>query len=387
MNKYLVLGAGKMGMVLAKDLLESDPEGQVTLVDILSDRLNQAAEFISSDRLHLKQIDIEDSVQREKVFDGHDVVLCALLHRHSLMTLETALKKGIHFVDLIGEFTRERMEFDEEAKSKDVALLSGVGVSPGITNVCVGRGVHELDETKDALVYVGGNPVQAKPPLNYRIVYAVNSLLGLYDREVNILENGEEKVVTPLTGVESISFPPDFQEMECFYTDGLSSLFHTMQGKVKGRLFEKTVRFKGHSQEIQTLKSCGLFSKQPVQIGDQEVIPREVLETLLDERIKLGEEEDVTLLRVVISGVKAENPKKYVFEMIDYFDSGKNYSSMAKTTSFPASIAAQMIVKGTISLRGTLFPEFVFHGELFKTFIEELGKRGVTVTEKEEIED
>lgn len=369
-----------MGVVLARDLIDSHPDNRVTLVDIDFDRLKSAARFVQSDRLVPLQRNVEDKVQREGVFENQDVALCALLHKHSLMTLETAVGKKVHFVDLVGEFTLERMAFDQKAQKKDLTILSGVGVSPGITNVCVGRAVFLLDKTENAQIYVGGNPVEPKPPLNYRIVYAVNSLLGLYDRQVPILEKGEPKTVAPLSGLENIRFSAPFQDMECFYTDGLSSLFYTMQGKVQGFLYEKTIRHKGHAGGIEILKSCGLFSKKAVRINNQDVVPRAVLEALLDERIRLGDEQDVTLLRIKVNGKKEEKSLTHVFEMVDYYDSEKNYTSMAKTTSFPASVAAQMIVGGTITKRGVLFPEDVFYDHLYEPFMQELRKRGVEVS-------
>lgn len=382
MNKYLVLGAGKMGVVLATDLIESNPQNTVTLVDINFDNLNRAAQTISSERLIPVQRDIEDESQRNQVFEGQDVGLCALLHRHSLKTLETAVKMGVHFVDLIGEFTLEKLKFEKDAKAKGLTLLSGIGVSPGITNICVGRGVNLLDEAEDALIFVGGNPVEPKPPLRYRIVYAVNSLLNLYERTVPILRNGQCVEVSPMSGVESLEFSPPFEKMECFYTDGLNSLIHTMLGKLNGELSEKTVRHVGHSEEIKTLMSCGLFSRETVQVYDKNIRPRDVLEVLLDSELRLGSEKDATLMRIKVIGKKAEERVTHVFEMLDYFDEGKNYTSMAKTTSFPASIAAQMISQGIVTQRGVVFPENVFHAELYDTFVAELQKRGVLITHK-----
>jgi lysine 6-dehydrogenase len=382
MSHFLVCGAGKMGRVLAKDLIESGPDFRVTLVDVDFDTLTRAKEFIQSERLETLQRDIEDKDQRDKVVEGKDVVLCALLHRHSLPLLESAIRKGVHFIDMVGEFTLERMEFDEEAKRKDITAISGCGVSPGITNVCVGRGIELLDETENALIYVGGNPVEAKPPLRYRIVYAVNSLLGLYERKALVLIDGKLTKVAPLSGVEPIAFPPDFPEMECFYTDGLNSLAFTMQGKVTGELSEKTIRYMGHAAEIQTLKECGFFEREAIEIDGIEVVPRKVTESVLDKKIALGEERDVTLLRVVVSGMRSGEPVSHVFEMVDYYDEEKNYTSMGKTTSFPSSIAAQMIVSGEITKRGVVFPEDIFIGELYEPFIEALKSRGVIILHK-----
>lgn len=376
------MGAGKMGIVLAKDLIESDNRNKVTLVDISSKRLQKAKKFIKSERLILLKKDVEKEKQRQDIFEGQDVALAALLHKHSLLALETAILKGVHFADLVGEKPLDRLKYDSEAKKKKVTIISGLGVSPGITNICVGRAVHLLDEVEKAMIYVGGNPVYPKPPLNYRIVYAVESVLDFYERKALILKKGKIKEVPPLSGIESIQFPHPFSEMECFYTDGLSSLAHTMQGKIKGELAEKTIRHKGHAQGIKILKECGFFSRQPIKLHNTKVIPRELLEVLLDSKMKLGKERDATLLRIVVEGKKSSKPTTHIFEMIDLYDSEKDYTSMGKTTSFPASIAAQMIASGKIAQRGSLFPEEIFQSELYQPLMDALKERGVVVTHK-----
>ena len=379
MVHYLVMGAGKMGVVLAKDLIESDPDCRVTLVDIDFDRLGLATKFIGSDRVVPLQRDIEDENQRMEVMEGKDVALCALLHEQSLISLDAAVAKGVHYIDLVGEAPLERMKYDSRAKEKGIAVISGLGVSPGITNICVGRAVHLLDEADKGVVGVGGVPVESKPPLNYRIVYAVESLLGLYERDVLILKDGKIEKVNPLTGLEKIAFADPFSEMEWFYTDGLNSMTYTLQGQIMD-LAEKTIRHLGHVGGIQTLKECGFFSREPVDVDGQKVAPRRVLEKVLDDRMKLGDERDATLMRINVSGKKDGNPVTHVFEMIDYFDTDKGFTSMGKTTSFPASIGAQMIMSGQITHRGVVFPENVFDSDLYDAFMERLAALGVIVT-------
>jgi lysine 6-dehydrogenase len=376
------MGAGKMGIVLAKDLIESDNKNKVTLVDISSKQLEKAKKFIGSKRLILLQKDLEKEKQRQEIFKGQDVALAALLHKHCLLALETAVLKGVHFVDLVGEKPLDRFKYDSKAKKKEVTLISGLGVSPGITNICVGRAVHLLDDAEQCMIYVGGNPVHPKPPLNYRIVYAVESVLDFYERNALILKNGKIQEVEPLSGMEAIQFPHPFSEMECFYTDGLNSLVHTMKGKIKGELAEKTIRYKGHAHGVNILKECGLFSRQPIELHNKQVIPRELLEVLLDSKMKLGKERDVTLLRIVVEGKKSGKPTTHIFEMIDFYDSERGYTSMGKTTSFPASIAAQMITSGKIVQRGSLFPEEIFQADLYQPLMDALKERGVVVTHK-----
>jgi lysine 6-dehydrogenase len=379
MAHYLVMGAGKMGVVLAKDLIESDPDCRVTLVDIDFDRLGLATKFIGSDRVVPLQRDIEDESQRLEVMEGKDVALCALLHEQSLISLDAAVAKGVHHIDLVGEAPLERMKYNSRAKEKGIAVISGLGVSPGITNICVGRAVHLLDEAETGVAGVGGVPVEPRPPLNYRIVYAVESLLGLYERDVLILKEGKIEKVDPLAGLENIAFEDPFSEMEWFYTDGLNSMTYTLQGKINN-LAQKTIRHSGHVDGIQTLKECGFFSREPVDVDGQKVAPRRVLEKVLDQRMKLGDERDATLMRIKVSGKKDGNPVTHVFEMIDYFDTDMGFTSMGKTTSFPASIGAQMIMSGQITQRGVVFPEKVFDGDLYDLFMKALAARGVAVS-------
>jgi len=380
MSHFLVLGAGKMGVVLAKDLIESGAQNRVTLLDISRNQLERARESITSARLEVLQGDMEDEEQRKRLFKGKDLVLNALLHRHSLPTLETAVRCGVHFVDLAGEASLARMSYDQEARDNGVTVLSGMGLSPGITNVLVGRAVRLLEKTEKALIFCGGNPVRPRPPLDYRIVYALDSLINFYQRPALIMRHGQVEEVTPLSEVEPIGFPPDFPDMECFFTDGLSSLLHTMKGKIHGDLYEKTVRHRGHALGFKTLQECGFFSADPVQIGDQRIIPRQVSEALLGEKMKLGEEKDVTLLRILVCGERSGVPQTHTFSMVDYGDPGRKYTSMGRTTSFPASIAAQMIVSGQVSTRGVVFPERIFDQDLFPAFMEGLRKRGVAVS-------
>ena len=383
MSDFLILGAGKMGTVVAKNLIESGPGHRVTIADQSSDRLARAATTVSDERLTTLSLEVADGQASEAAMRECDVVVGALPHHHSLAALASAVRSGVHFVDLVGEWPDRRLEYDAEAKAKGVTVLSGMGVAPGISNVCVGRAVALLDETDRAAIYVGGIPRNPRPPLNYQVVFAIESVLDAYEREASIIIDGRLQVVAPLSGVEPIAFSPPFETLECFYTDGLGSLLHTMRGPVTRELVEKTVRYPGHAQVIEALKACGLFSTEAIDVAGRDVVPRAVLEKLLDAKLRLGDGQDVTLLRVVVSGQRESEPLTHVFEMVDHYDPTANLTSMARTTAFPASVAAQMIADRTIDEPGVLFPENVFSDELFERLMDELAKRGVVVTHEE----
>lgn len=70
--------------------------------------------------------------------------------------------------------------------------------------------------------------------------------------------------------------------------------------------------------------------------------------------------------------------------MVDYFDDQHNVTSMARTTAFPASIAAQMLANGEVDQKGVVPPELAFRGKRTSRFMKELSARGVKVTMRRE---
>jgi lysine 6-dehydrogenase len=95
----------------------------------------------------------------------------------------------------------------------------------------------------------------------------------------------------------------------------------------------------------------------------------------------LGDDKDVTLLRVDVVGRRSDSHMHYTYDMIDYFDEAKQVTSMARTTAYPASIAAQMIARGEIKDKGIVPPETAFKGPTYTKLVTELAKRNINFKE------
>jgi lysine 6-dehydrogenase len=121
-----------------------------------------------------------------------------------------------------------------------------------------------------------------------------------------------------------------------------------------------------------------------VRVKGVEVVPRDVLVHQLGSSLQLGPEGDILAMRVVVGGVADGVHRTHTYELVDFMDPQTGETAMARTTSYPATIAARMIASGTITERGVLFPEELFaeaHGDhLFS----ELEKRGVEVSHEVE---
>ena len=88
---------------------------------------------------------------------------------------------------------------------------------------------------------------------------------------------------------------------------------------------------------------------------------------------------DLVLVRVEVVGSKAGKTSRITFDIIDKADEATGLSAMMRTTAFPASIIAQMMVRGDVTQRGAVPQEIAIDSD---TFVKELGARGIAVIER-----
>ena len=69
-------------------------------------------------------------------------------------------------------------------------------------------------------------------------------------------------------------------------------------------------------------------------------------------------EADLTVMRVEAKGKKDDKPVLIHWDLLDYYDAMSNQSSMGRTTAFPLTSIARMIIDGTINMPGVHPPEF-----------------------------
>jgi lysine 6-dehydrogenase len=385
MKRYAVIGASMMGRVIAKDLLETEIDAHVTLLDLDTGLLEEVTELLAdipevNDRLATQQVDVRDTARVAQALQGHDAAIAALPHACALDALKAGIQAGVSTVDLVGSKPELRRELDGAATEAGVLIVPGMGVAPGLSNVFIGRGVEVLDEAHEGVIYVGGIPVQRTPPLEYQTVYSLVSMFGAVQRPARIWREGEWGEVEAFTGLELVEFEPPIGKLEAYYTDGLASLVLTMDGKFRDVLEEKTLRYPGFADRVGFLKECGLLEMEPVDVGGVELAPRDMLIRQLSPLLKLGPKGDILAMRVIVKGQSLGRDYTHIFELVDFMDRDTGDTAMARTTGYPATITARMMALGAIAEEGVRFPEEVFSGPLFDVLVSELKERGVEVT-------
>jgi lysine 6-dehydrogenase len=378
--RVAVFGSGLMGSAIARDLAESKLVDGVTVYDVDRNRLNALERGVRSEKLSVKAHDVRRRSATAKLLRGCDVGVGALPHGLSEYAVESTIRARVNFVDLIFGWRFGQREIHHAARKRGITIIPACGLAPGLTNILAMAGAEQLDEVREVHVKVGGIPERPKPPLNYRIVFSFEGVLEEYMRKARIVKNGKVTDVPALTGLEKIRFPAPVGACECFYTDGLSTLVQTI--KPVREMDEKTIRWPGHVDQIKTLVECGLLETKPVRFDGRMVIPRKLVGQILGDRISLGKERDLTLLRVDVTGRKRNARLHRRYEMVDHYDSRAGMTSMARTTAYPCSIAAQLLGAGEVAKKGLVPPELAFTGALREKFFAYLHARGMRITSR-----
>ncbi|MGD0175843.1 MAG: saccharopine dehydrogenase C-terminal domain-containing protein [Candidatus Bathyarchaeia archaeon] len=375
-----MFGSGLMGSAIARDLVGSKLVDEVTVYDVDRNRLNALARRVHSGKLSVKAHDVRRRSDTARLLKRFDVGVGALPHGLSEYAIESTIRAEVNFVDLIFGWRFGQREIHTAARKRGITIIPACGLAPGLTNLLAMAGAEQLDEVREVHIKVGGIPERPRPPLNYRIVFSFEAVLEEYLRKARIVKNGKVTDVPALTGLEKITFRSPIGVCECFYTDGLSTLVQTLRGVRE--MDEKTIRWPGHVSQIKTLIECGLLETNPVRFDGRLVIPRKLVGKILSDRISLGKERDLTLLRVDVSGRRGNASVHHRYEMVDHYDGRAGMTSMARTTAFPCSIAAQILGTGEVVKKGLVPPELAFRGALREKFLGYLRSRGMKITSR-----
>ena len=351
MKKIIVLGAGMVGSVMAFDLALKH---EVTLTDISQNRLDVIKQKYPE--INISQLDVNDKTKLSSFIKQFDLVICAVPGFLGFETMKTIIKAKMNVVD-ISFFPENSLELDSLAKENDVTAIVDCGVAPGMGNIILGR-YNELMKINQFECLVGGLPKIKKWPFSYKAPFSPVDVIEEYTRPARYVENSKLIIREPLTDSEYIEFD-NVGTLESFNSDGLRSLIFTMPHIPNMK--EKTLRYPGHIEYIKVLKESGFFDTKKVEFDGNLISPLDFTSKILFNEWKLGEtEEEITVMRITMSGEneKSENIT-IVYNLYDEYCERNKVSSMARTTGFTGTAAANMFLDGFFKEKGVFPPELV----------------------------
>jgi len=370
MSKVIVLGAGMVGSAMAIDMVKKH---QVTLTDISLEVLNKVKQKCGD--LSILQLDATNKKELQSTIKQHDLVINAVPGFLGFETLKSIIEAGMNVVD-IAFFPENSLELDALAKEHNVTAFVDTGVAPGMDNVILGY-YNEIMKLTDFECLVGGLPKIKKWPFCYKAPFSPIDVIEEYTRPARYVENGNEIVREPLTDCEYVEFDK-VGTLESFNSDGLRSIIHTMAHIPNMK--EKTLRYPGHVEYVKVLKESGFFDTKEIEVNGTLVSPLDFTSKLLFNEWKLGEtEEEITVMRVTLTGENANgHTEEVVYSMYDEYSSETETSSMARTTGYTATAAANLFLDGLFNEKGIFPPELVGkHKACFDYFFKYLEERNI----------
>lgn len=387
--RFVVLGAGMQGTAIAYDLARAEGATEVVLADRDEARVHAALARARGGAAMFSPLvlDIRDDRALDAALRGASGVVGAVSYDFNYDLARAAIRAGASFCDLGGnnDMVRRELTLDVDARRAGVSVIPDCGLAPGLASMLVAEGMRRLGGAAKIEIRVGGLPQVPRGPLDYQLTFAVRGLVNEYVEPSIVVRNGRTEIVPPMTGVETVVFPPPFGALEAFHTSGGSSTLPETYGAVVRDLDYKTIRYPGHCAKIKTMMDLGLLSGEPVRVrahgaaaGDAlvSVAPRDVFEAVVPARLPV-EEPDVVLVRVALSRAGEREPA-LTFEMIDRMDAATGFTAMARTTGFPAAVAIYLAARGEVSARGALPQERCLDP---RRFLEEVRRRGLPITE------
>jgi saccharopine dehydrogenase (NAD+, L-lysine-forming) len=393
--KIAIIGAaGAMAQTTILDLLDNPEVEKILLADYQGDKVKRIAASIKDDRLEACFLDGYQVEATAKAISGFDAVInsAQLFPELFEKIMDACLLAGCHYNDLGGLYwtTRKLLKRFGEFEAANLTAVLCVGSAPGITNVLGRYACDRLDQVEsvhfwDASVdQTDMQEIEAfLPPYSIRTI-----MQEFTDKPVMFLD-GEYRELAPCSGAAEIDFPEPIGRRTCIHTLHSEPATFVPALKYKGirnctwRLglptdFDEKARF---------LSSIGFGSTDPITVGTVEVIPREVLASVIEthaaEKIA-GVDlavKDVECLRAQVFGTAGFKRIEYIVDCLARPHSRWGGACGDLCTGTPPSIIAQMQAKRIIDKPGVWGPEII-DPELF---FSELAKREmeVTVTKKE----
>ena len=367
--KVAVLGAGMVGRTIALDLVSSF---DVTSFDVSEENLSILASRDPS--ITRCRADLSDYARYRELLEPFDLIVTAVPGFMGYKTLEAVIACKKNVAD-ISFFPENVLELDKLAKEHSVTVITDVGVAPGMSNFILGRYAEEMTVVNFEC-YVGGLPKIRKKPFEYKAPFSPIDVIEEYTRPARLKENGQIVTKPALSEREYMDFE-DVGTLEAFNTDGLRSLLYTMPGIPNMK--EKTLRYPVHVEFIIALKQAGFFDEEEMDINGTRISPLKFSSRILFRDWKLGtEEEELTVMKVIVEGEKNGVRRRVEYNLLDYFDPKSKTSSMSRTTGYTCTAAVHLIAENMVTGKGVFPPELIGRDKpCFDFVLNYLADRGV----------
>lgn len=382
--RYVVLGgAGAMGRITVRDLFETADNVEIVVADYNLRNAQKLARSYHSPRVKAAFVDVLDLKATTRLLRGAFAVINAVQYEFNLHVMKAALKARAHYLDLGGLFhmTRKQLKLHSQFKRAGLTAILGIGAAPGITNVLARSAADRLDRVREIHIRLGSideTKLLNPPPLSSS--YSIQTILEEFSYPPAVFTKGKFEFVEPMSGEEKAIFPAPVGRQYPMYTihSEVATLPLTYRDKGIREVSFKIAFDRDFTEKVRFLRDIGLASEKPMMVNGIKVPPRDLLIRLirsLPKPVVNGPLREYEVIRVVVKGKKDGKTQTWI---VDCHTRGMPRWGIGLDidTGSPPSIAAQMLARGEVAVRGVIPAEVAVAP---KPFFAELKKRNMEV--------
>ena len=344
MKNILVIGAGKIGAVVAELLAHAQAGGggayRVTLADRSADLLAEIdAQPGRPSRLSTLRLDVDDPAALRGALAGQFAVLSAAPYHLTVQVARAARDAGVHYLDLTEDVASTRA-IREIAAGAPTAFIPQCGLAPGFISIVAADLAHRFDTLDSVRLRVGALPEYPSNALNYNLTWSTDGVINEYCEPCEAIVDGQLREVPALEEREEFSL--DGVLYEAFNTSGgLGTLCETLAGKVR-TLNYRTIRYPGHAAIMKALLN-------DLRLRDRRDVLKDILEQAVPATLQ-----DVVVIFVTASGMKDGRLLQHTYVRKVYAQAmhGTLRSAIQVTTASSLCAMLDLLARGVLPQAG-----------------------------------
>jgi saccharopine dehydrogenase-like NADP-dependent oxidoreductase len=333
-SNVAVLGLGKIGLLAARLLRLAGYEVIGYDSHVPTDEQPFAVE----------RVDVTDTAALADALGRADAVLSCLPYHLNAAVAQIAHDGGIHYFDLTEDVptTRRIIELSTTAKA---LMAPQCGLAPGFVGIVGASLVERFDRCRSLRLRVGALPQNPTGLMGYAFNWSPAGVVNEYLNDVEVIEGGVHKWVSPMEWLETIVVGGT--RLEAFTTSGgLGTMCETYLGRIDN-LDYKTMRYPGHMELMN-------FFFHELLMRDRRELAGEILTNA-----KPPVHDDVVYVHIAAEGDQRgrlrrdEFVRSYHPRELD----GEQRTAIAWTTAASVVSVIEMVTSGALADRGFLKQE------------------------------
>ncbi|MFD0616176.1 SDR family NAD(P)-dependent oxidoreductase [Paenibacillus sp. GCM10027629] len=362
MSKVVVLGAtGTIGKVIVKDLAASGVD--VIACDLDQARLDELAAWVGKE-ITTATLNIRDLEAAKDVLRQGKVCVNATNYVFNLDAMKAASSVGVSVLDLGGlfKYTNEQLKLDAQMKEANILSITGMGSDPGTSNVFCRYGVNLLDTAEEIHIRYGSTSSGTT------FAFAADTIIDEAVKNAMAVKDGVLVEIPPLADEEFTHFHDALGIQKTY------SIIHSELATLPTSFPEvREITYKdtwdpATIEKIKMLEELGLVDTNELEDG---TVPRRQIVALLTKVLAKKEKPvwGTDSLLVEIKGKKNGNQTTVRLELLTRYQEEWGVSPTQYATAIPASIVAQMLLKGEITEKGVKPPELCVDPETYISYL------------------